>query len=181
MRLPFPRETGRAHAAVVCDVAQADAGAVHGIGGGNGGTHRAVALGVLALHLAVDGLGGAGGQAKAGQAGNRRLQHDGFSRSGWGLARLVRDRPRADHMLRNSVMKGWLTMRVSGRCLRRTVPLPLSSRTMEAIAFRLTMVERWICLNTAGSSCSSSSRIGLRSSASPSAVIATVYLWSARK
>ena len=55
-------------------------------------------------------------------------------------------------------MNGWLTVSVSGRDFRRTVPLPLSSRAIEAIALRLTMVERWICLNVAGSSTASRSR-----------------------
>ena len=49
-------------------------------------------------------------------------------------------------------MNGWLTVSVSLRWRRRTVPRPLSSRTMPAIAFRLTMVERWICLKVFGSS-----------------------------
>src|SRR6185312_15309934 len=65
-RLPVLRENGRAHAAIERDVAQADAGAVHGIGWGNGGTYPAVALGVQALHVAIDEMGGAGGKAKAG-------------------------------------------------------------------------------------------------------------------
>ena len=45
----------------------------------------------------------------------------------------------------------------------------------------LTMVERWICLKVAASSESSSSRSGVRSSDSPSAVITVVYLLSAWK
>ena len=71
-------------------------------------------------------------------------------------------------------MYGALTASVSGRDFSRTVPRPLSSRTMPAMALRLTMVERWICRKVAGSSRASSSRIGVRSSASPSAVTTVV-------
>src|SRR5690606_18548319 len=85
------------------------------------------------------------------------------------------------HMLRNRDMKGALTGSVSSRCFRRTVPRPLSSRLMPAIALRLTMVERWICLNVFGSSTASRSLIGVRSSDWPSAVTTVVYLLSARK
>src|SRR5690554_1419301 len=85
------------------------------------------------------------------------------------------------YMCLNNVMNGALTASVSGRDLRRTVPRPLSSRTTPATAFRLTMVERWICLNVQASRTLSSSLIGVRSSASPSAVTTVVYLLSARK
>lgn len=78
-------------------------------------------------------------------------------------------------------MKVWLTASVSGRDFKRTVPRPLSSRVIPAMALRLTMVERWICLNIAGSSTASRSRIGVRSRASPSSVTTVVYLLSARK
>src|SRR3546814_5394600 len=70
---------------------------------------------------------------------------------------------RACHMLRNRAMNGWLTASVSGRCLSRIVPRPLSSRAIDAIALRLTMVERCTCLHIGGSSRPSSSRIGVRS------------------
>ena len=60
-------------------------------------------------------------------------------------------------------MNGTLTVSVSGRDFSRTVPRPLSSRVMPAIALRLTMVERWICLKRSPSSRVSSSRIGVRS------------------
>jgi len=42
-------------------------------------------------------------------------------------------------------MNGALTMSVSERFFSRTTPRPASSRAMPAIAFRLTIVERWIC------------------------------------
>ena len=46
------------------------------------------------------------------------------------------------YILRNNAMYGWLTASVSVRVLSLTTPRPISSRAIEAIAFRLTMVER---------------------------------------
>jgi hypothetical protein len=46
------------------------------------------------------------------------------------------------HIFRNSAMNGWLTASVSCRVFSRTTPRPISSREIEAIAFRFTIVER---------------------------------------
>ena len=43
-------------------------------------------------------------------------------------------RLRRSYMLRNRVMNGWLTANVSGRDFNFTVPLPVASRVMEAMA-----------------------------------------------
>ena len=42
-------------------------------------------------------------------------------------------------------MNGWLTTSVSGRDFNASTPRPVSSRVIDSIARRLTMVERWIC------------------------------------
>src|SRR5690606_5062184 len=131
----------------------------------------------------VGDRGGAGVDPAAGQQQQGRGEQDGVAHgvSPCGYRDVLPKAALRGHMLRNRAMNGWLTGSVSGRCLSRIVPRPLSSRLIEAIALRLTMVERWTCLNSAGSSRPSSSRIGVRSSASPSAVITVVYLLSARK
>src|SRR5258706_9012534 len=90
--------------------------------------------------------------------------------------------PRGSHyMFLNSDMKVRLTGSVSWRLRSLSVPRPESSRAIEAIAFMLTMVERGICLKTAGSSTSRSSRVGFRVSASPSPGLTTGDLFAARK
>src|SRR3546814_9533858 len=88
----------------------------------------------------VGDRGRAGVDLEAGQQRQRRGEQDGGAHwdllAGVAMAWAARTNGssgrRACHMLRNRAMNGWLTASVSGRCLSRIVPRPLSSRAIRS-------------------------------------------------
>src|SRR4029434_4796756 len=123
--------------------------------------------------------------------------YDPFPRLDWGLAGIelfptritsaqtenARQRGAFDrrtyHIWRNRCVNGWLTGNASLRLLIRSWRRPRMSRVTSSIALTFTIVERWICQNTDGSSAWSNSRSGVRISASRLAVTRYVYFASA--